>query len=226
VVVGAPVVTVSPAVPPARAKAGVVYVFYEKASGFATLDLANFVPSDSLGFIIQGAAVDDWLGWSVSGAGDVNGDGYADVIVGAKYADPNGRDLAGAAYVIFGKASRFATLDLLGFVSGDSTGFIIQGAAEDDYLGYSVSGAGDVNNDTYADVIVGAPRAAPYDRSFAGAAYVIFGKASGFVTLDIASFISGDSNGFIIIGAAAHDGLSESVSGAGINRRLYGIYGV
>jgi hypothetical protein len=62
----------------------------------------------------------------VSGAGDVNNDTYADVIMGAPYADPNGRETAGAAYVLFGKKSGFATVDLANFVPGDSTGFVIQ----------------------------------------------------------------------------------------------------
>jgi hypothetical protein len=62
----------------------------------------------------------------VSGAGDVNGDTYADVIVSAPWADPNGRDAAGAVYVIFGKKSGFATVDLANFVPGDSMGFVIQ----------------------------------------------------------------------------------------------------
>jgi hypothetical protein len=62
----------------------------------------------------------------VSGAGDVNGDGYADVIVGDEGASPNGRDKAGAVYVLFGKKSGFATVDLANFDSSDSAGYIIQ----------------------------------------------------------------------------------------------------
>jgi hypothetical protein len=56
----------------------------------------------------------------------VNGDGYADVIIGAPYAAPNGRDGAGAVYVLFGKKSGFATVDLATFNSSDSAGYIIQ----------------------------------------------------------------------------------------------------
>jgi hypothetical protein len=100
-------------------------VIYGKASGFTTLDMLSFTSSDSTGFIIQGAAADDQLGISVSGAGDVNGDGYADVIVGASYADPNSRDNAGAAYVIWGNATGLMTVDLANF-TGDSRGYVIQ----------------------------------------------------------------------------------------------------
>ncbi|KAJ1379278.1 hypothetical protein B484DRAFT_426326 [Ochromonadaceae sp. CCMP2298] len=107
---------------------------------------------------LQGDLAGDNLGFSVSAAGDVNNDGYADLIVGAPYAAPDGRSDAGL--VILGKASGFATVDLASFVSGNSTGYIIWGAAESfslfDGWGNSVSAAGDVNNDGYADVIVGA----------------------------------------------------------------------
>ena len=67
------------------------------------MDLANLTPAD--GFRINGAAVGDKLGYSVSSAGDFNGDGFDDLIVGAPHADPNGNTDAGSAYVIFGKAS-------------------------------------------------------------------------------------------------------------------------
>ncbi|KAJ1409766.1 hypothetical protein B484DRAFT_403122 [Ochromonadaceae sp. CCMP2298] len=93
---------------------------------------------------LQGGVLGDEFDYSVSAAGDVNGDGFADVIVGARTADPNGRVDAGAP-INFGNASGFVTLDLLGFTSSDSTGYIIQGAVAYDYLGWSVSAAGDNN---------------------------------------------------------------------------------
>mmetsp|Transcript_27846 Transcript_27846/g.63066 ORF Transcript_27846/g.63066 Transcript_27846/m.63066 type:complete len:110 (+) Transcript_27846:36-365(+) len=77
----------------------VLMVLFGRAGGFATLDLASFASSDSTGFIIQGATAGDQLGYSVSAAGDVNGDGYADVVVGANLADPKGRSSAGAVFI-------------------------------------------------------------------------------------------------------------------------------
>ena len=90
-------------------------------------------------------------GWaySVSGAGDVNGDGYADVIVGAIFYDAGETD-EGAAFVFLGSAS--------GIADGNPATAAAQLESDQGsaHLGYSVSGAGDVNGDGYADVIVGA----------------------------------------------------------------------
>ena len=74
----------------------------------ATIDLAT-----DADLTIQGAAAYDRSGSSVSGAGDVDGDGIDDLIIGASGADPNGRDDAGASYVVFGSDQGFpATIDL------------------------------------------------------------------------------------------------------------------
>ncbi|KAJ1384271.1 hypothetical protein B484DRAFT_410852, partial [Ochromonadaceae sp. CCMP2298] len=159
--------------------------------------MAIFESSNSTGYVIQGAVAGDQLGSSVSGAGDVNKDGFADIIVGARFAGPHSRTEAGAAYLIFGKGGGFSTLSLDGFSSG-SAGFIIQGGAAGDYLGSAVSAAGDVNNDTYADILVGAYGADPNSREGAGAAYLILGRAAGFATLDMAIFESSNSTGYVI----------------------------
>lgn len=79
----------------------------------------------------------DWSGYSVSNAGDVNGDGFDDVIIGARHADPTGGD-AGASYVLFGEATGFTTPLSLSNLSG-SNGFKIQGEASTDRSGFSVS---------------------------------------------------------------------------------------
>jgi len=110
------------------------------------------------------------MGYSVAGAGDVNGDGYADVIVGAEQYD-NGQAFEGVAFVYFGGAGAFDT-------SADGQLESNQAYAQ---MGNSVAGAGDVNGDGYADVIVGAYA---YDngQNNEGAAFVYFGGAGAFDT--------------------------------------------
>src|SRR5215510_7106403 len=160
---------------------GSAFVVFGKTGGLSNMDLANLEPGD--GFRINGAAVGDQVGYSVSSAGDFNGDGYGDLIIGAPYADPDGRTDAGSAYVIFGKASGFGDIDLANLSAAD--GFRIDGPSGDqgnlgfelpNHLGFSVA-AGDINDDGYSDVVVGTPI---YSLAV-GATYVIYGEASGTV---------------------------------------------
>ena len=146
------------------------------------IDLTTLSAAD--GFIIQGDAAGDHAGCSVSSAGDVNGDGFDDLIVGALGGDDGGID-AGEAYVVFGKASASAPGRQAGSTGGDRShhahaadGFIIQGDAAGDHAGWSVSSAGDVNGDGFDDLIVGAPYGDDGGTD-AGEAYVMFGGAFG-----------------------------------------------
>ncbi len=189
---------------------GSSYVVFGKATGFdAQFDLSGL--NGSNGFRIDGAALYDYSGFSVSNAGDVNGDGFDDVIVGSPYADFNGNQ-SGSSYVIFGKASGFdAQLDLSSL--NGSNGFRLDGELGDDRSGQSVSSAGDVNGDGFADVIVGAHWANP-NGQFSGASYVVFGKASGFnAQIDLSSL--NGQNGFRLDGDDALDHAGASVSSAG-----------
>jgi hypothetical protein len=79
---------------------GAAYVVFGTSSP-ATVNLSNSDPPTGGGFLIKGAAAGDQAGFSVRGAGDVNGDGRPDVIVGSPFADANGTD-SGAAYVLYG----------------------------------------------------------------------------------------------------------------------------
>ncbi|MCP4306135.1 MAG: hypothetical protein GY788_14900, partial [bacterium] len=200
--------------------AGEAYVVFGTDAGFGTPDVASRQVIDltgltaAEGFIIQGDEGGDRAGFSVSSAGDVNGDGFDDLIVGASYGDDGG-GTAGEAYVVFGTDAGFGTpdvasrqvIDLTGLTAAE--GFIIQGDSGDDEAGSSVSSAGDVNGDGFDDLIVGAP-GGDDGGDDAGEAYVVFGSGSGFGSdvvgrqvIDLTSLSAAE--GFIIQGDAGHD---------------------
>ena len=198
--------------------AGETYVVYGGANAPGTggkLDLSSLDGTN--GFILNGIDALDDSGWSVSSAGDVNGDGYDDLIIGADGADPNGYDTVGETYVVYGRASAPGTGGELDLSSLDGTnGFILNGIDASDQSGRSVSSAGDVNGDGYDDLIIGAREADPNGDSGAGETYVVYGRASAPGTggeLDLSSLDG--TNGFILNGIDEYDYSGWSVSSAG-----------
>ena len=132
------------------------------------------------GFRLDGLDSYDQSGGSVSSAGDVNGDGFDDLIVGAASADPNGVIGAGESYFIFGGAVAPGANGVLNLSALDGmNGFRIDGIDRLDLSGRSVSSAGDVNGDGFDDLIIGALGADPNGNSSAGESYVIYGGATG-----------------------------------------------
>jgi hypothetical protein len=189
--------------------AGRSYVIFGKTNN-AAIDLSA-IANGGGGFVINGQAAGDNSGFSVASAGDVNGDGLADLLIGARGSDPAGASEAGRSYVVFGKAS--ATAVHLSAITNGNGGFVINGQAANDLSGRSVAGAGDVNGDGLADLLIGAYRSDPVAGNQAGRSYVIFGKATT-AAVDLSAIANG-SGGFVINGQGAGDYSGVSVASAG-----------
>ncbi len=197
-------------------RAGKVYLIFGKKNGW---NLNVNISTVNASF--HGEGSNDYLGASLSDAGDINGDGYDDIIIGAHGREYNGYN-SGKTYIIFGKEDGWST-DVN--ISSADASFI--GEDEMDYSGVSVSSAGDVNDDGYDDIIIGAYQNHIHTDK-RGKAYLILGKPSGWdhnVNLSLsdvgyegevyydhfgwsvsnAGDVNGDDFDDIIIGASGND---------------------
>jgi hypothetical protein len=156
-----------------------------------------------------GGAAGDYFSYNaVASAGDVNGDGYNDVIIGAAFASGGGTD-RGQAYIYYGGSPMDNIADVT-----------FTGGMDDDYLGISVSSAGDVNGDGYNDVIIGANKAdgGGTDR---GQAYIYYGGSPMDNIADVTFTGGADSNELGCSVASAGD-----VNGDGYNDVIIGAWKV
>jgi len=155
----------------------------------------------TLGFQIKGVNDGDFAGATVSTAGDVNGDGFEDLIIAAPGADPSGRSDAGVSYVVFGQASGLGTQFFLSGLDGLNGFRIIGRYSVEGISSGGVSSAGDVNGDGYGDLLVSGSGNISLN-SDAADAYVIFGKANGFSASLELTALDG-TNGFRIKSSVA-----------------------
>ncbi|MEM7705904.1 MAG: hypothetical protein AAF358_10155 [Pseudomonadota bacterium] len=198
--------------PGGNSGAGISYVVFGRETGFLTTFPLSIL-NGNVGFAITGEAEGDLSGIAVSGAGDVNGDGFDDVLVGASGADPVGGMAAGRSYVVFGSNTGFSAELNLTSLNG-TNGFVIDGISTNDFSGSDVCSAGDVNGDGFDDLLIGAPYASPNGRINAGVSYLVFGFNNLAISQISLSGLSG-TNGFAIPGILSGDNLGRGVSGAG-----------
>ena len=137
------------------ADTGTTWLVFGQAGGFgATLSLGDLDGSN--GFRIEGIDPGDRAGLSIAHAGDINGDGYEDILIGAYMAARK----RGETGVIYGRPDGFAPVMTLRMLNGIN-GFRIDGVDIADQSGWAVSAAGDLNGDGVDDLMIGAPGATP-----------------------------------------------------------------
>lgn len=197
---------------PGANNAGAVYVLYGSPILSATIAMNGAGPNVT----ILGKAATDTLGRTVSGGGDINGDGFDDLIMAAdQNNDGPGADNAGAVYILYGSASLSADYRL----DGAGVSVTILGKATLDRLGYERGGihapasgsAGDFNRDGFDDVIMGAGLNNDGGTDDEGAAYILFGGSS--LSADIR--LDGAGANVTILGSGVNDYLGTAVAGMG-----------
>jgi hypothetical protein len=182
-----------------------IYVVFGKTGGFgADFDIAN--RDGSNGFRLRGVMSSVGNAVPVASAGDFNGDGIDDLVMGREFASPGGRSLAGAAYVVFGHSGAFpASLSVATQLDGIN-GFTLNGEAADESAGRFVRGIGDFNGDGIDDIAIAS-------STGLGKIQLVFGHTGLFASTFELSSLNGN-NGITLQGSATNP-IGGVVSGAG-----------
>lgn len=179
-------------------KEGRAYVYHGGPGGL------SYTPA----WMAEGNQAYAYFAMAVAGAGDVNADGYDDILIGAPNYDAGPNENAGRAYLFLSDSTG---------VAADPV-WIFEGTEVNEYLGRSVDGAGDLNNDGYDDVIVGAP-GFDGDEQNEGLVLVFYGTASGVSATPGLSMEGNNAEaqyGFSVagVGDINNDGYDDAGAGA------------
>ena len=221
--VAAPLMTVN-----SKAECGMVLIVLGKDGAWSDIEMSTAASGLSMQRVI-GAVAGDNAGTSVGPAGDVNNDGVDDVLIGAANAAPGNKYAAGMVYVLFGKAttSAYVDIDLASFITSVSTGFTIAGPGSFYNLGASpinIRPLGDVNGDKIDDLAVTSVRGSVPSPG-AGAVWILYGQKTTFSNINLASL---GSAGVLLTGSGNNVMLGSSIdvvgdfNGDGINDIVLG----
>ena len=194
------------------AKKGAVYVIFGNRTPISDINLgdAGFSPNKGIRISDSSAIGGEKLGMSVGHAGDVNGDGISDIIVGATEEDSK----RGAAYVIYGR-SGISDIDVgsTGFTPSQGYRIWHSSGEVDDHLGMATSGLGDINGDKVDDIAIGVFGKDDYT----GSVYIIYGKNGTRGDVDVGSPTFSPGEGFSIFNSSgeAIDRFGYLVNSAG-----------
>jgi Ca2+-binding RTX toxin-like protein len=197
---------------PSASGRGVAFVVFGHPGytppNFLTDDLIGY--DDFNGFIIHGTSFGEHAGWSVAGGGDINGDGFDDLVIGA----PGGYGAqVGAVYVVFGRPG--PANHHLDLIELDGTnGFKVVGAAPGDAVGWSVALGPDLNHDGFADLVIGAP-GTDFNGTDSGSVFVVTGHPGAFAPVINLDGNGGTGANLRLDGVAAGDRAGTAVSAAG-----------
>jgi hypothetical protein len=225
--------------------ASATYVLFGRNGNFgARINLFDLDGSDGFAMDIRSITTQEIVGDSVSGIGDVNGDGIDDIIASSIFLSIAGGTNNGAVFVVFGHEGQFPARMDLGSLDG-SNGFSVSGAGFNYGFGHALSRIGDINDDGIDDIGIGSYRyrdGAPQ----VGRVYVLYGRRSAFpVTMEADSirspegfrvtsdqFLGRLGSGLASAGDFNRDGLNDLIIGepgpiaqTGLAGRVHVIYG-
>ncbi len=184
---------------------GAVYILYGTSSFSSTYRLDGA----GVNVTVLAKAASDRLGVRTASAGDLNSDGFDDIVMGANLNDDGAVSDSGAAYILYGHPSLASDIRL----DGSGVDVTIIGKTASEHFGYDVASGGDINGDGFDDLLVTGRYSDDGPGTNSGSVFILYGSASLSADYDIA----GTGVNVTITGKAASDSLSRVSSAGDVN---------